>query len=428
MRKELVFEKLDPFVFVTKLAGFEHSEYIQPNATKVPVDNTDIPMVQGKNIREGVFVEKYDWYISKKIADLLPRSILNRKCILIPYVGSNLGEVGLFPNKYRCQLASNIAKLELKTDKYDLEYVMYYLQSPIGQSYLFQEKQGSSQPNITMESIRNTQIIKKDILEQKKIVKILSLLTKKIERNNCINDNLAQMLRLLYEQWFYRFEFPNEQNLPYNRANGEFEWNDKLKRRIPKGWKVQTMLSNELFSVISSGIDRFSTKKYYATADIIGTSIGEGSDIEYETRESRANMQPVINSIWFAKTKNSIKHLFLNKEMSSFVDNSILSTGFYGLKCNEISFEYIASVVSAPIFEITKDRLSHGATQQGIGDDDMANITLLIPDDTTLRKYHETTKGFFAKISNNILENKRLIAIRNFLLPLLMNGQVAIAE
>ena len=58
----------------------------------------------------------------------------------------------------------------------------------------------------------------------------------------------------------------------------------------------------------------------------------------------------------------------------------------------------------------------------------MANITLLIPDDTTLRKYHETTKGFFAKISNNILENKRLIAIRNFLLPLLMNGQVAIAE
>lgn len=428
MKKELAFEKIDPFVFVTKLAGFEHSEYVQPNATKEPMDNTDIPMVQGKNIREGVFVEKYDWYISKRIADLLPRSILNKKCILIPYVGSNLGEVGLFPNKYRCQLASNIAKLELKTDKYDLEYVMYYLQSPIGQSYLFQEKQGSSQPNITMESIRNTQIIKKDILEQKKIVKILSLLTKKIERNNCINDNLTQIIQLLYEQWFYRFDFPNEQNLPYNRANGELKWSDKLKRRIPKEWKVQTMLSNELFSVISSGIERFSTKKYYATADIIGSSIGEGNDIEYGTRESRANMQPVINSVWFAKMKNSIKHLFLNKEMSSFVDNSILSTGFYGLKCREISFEYIASVVSAPIFEITKDRLSHGATQQGIGDDDMANITLLIPDETTLRKYHEATKGFFAKISNNILENKRLIAIRNFLLPLLMNGQATIAE
>ena len=306
-------------------------------------------------------------------------------------------------------------------------YMLYLFKSPIFRRF-FANNQQTSITNLNQDVLGSILIDLPSLEKQKAIANTIHCITRQIENNNLINDNLAQMLRLLYEQWFYRFEFPNEQNLPYNRANGELEWNDKLKRRIPKGWKVQTMLSNELFSVISSGIDRFSTKKYYATADIIGTSIGEGSDIEYETRESRANMQPVINSIWFAKMKNSIKHLFLNKEMSSFVDNSILSTGFYGLKCNEISFEYIASVVSAPIFEITKDRLSHGATQQGIGDDDMANITLLIPDETILRKYHEATKGFFAKISNNILENKRLIAIRNFLLPLLMNGQAAIAE
>lgn len=308
-------------------------------------------------------------------------------------------------------------------------YLNAVLHTKLATRYFELNASGSGQRyTLSVDAINDFQLYLPSINEQERISKILTDIDRKIENNTCINDNLAQILRLLYEQWFYRFEFPNEQNLPYNRANGELEWNDKLKRRIPKGWKVQTMLSNELFSVISSGIDRFSTKKYYATADIIGSSIGEGSDIEYETRESRANMQPVINSVWFAKMKNSIKHLFLNKEMSSFVDNSILSTGFYGLKCNEISFEYIASVVSAPIFEITKDRLSHGATQQGIGDDDMANITLLIPDDTTLRKYHEATKGFFAKISNNILENKRLIAIRNFLLPLLMNGQATIAE
>ena len=311
---------------------------------------------------------------------------------------------------------------------YDIRYIYYWMLLAGKNNALEKYFTGSTIKHLPGDRLKEIELEIPNYKEQVAVADLLSCLDLKIQTNAILNDNLAQMLRLLYEQWFYRFEFPNEQNLPYNRANGELEWNDKLKRRIPKGWKVQTMLSNELFSVISSGIDRFSTKKYYATADIIGTSIGEGSDIEYETRESRANMQPVINSIWFAKMKNSIKHLFLNKEMSSFVDNSILSTGFYGLKCNEISFEYIASVVSAPIFEITKDRLSHGATQQGIGDDDMANITLLIPDDTTLRKYHETTKGFFAKISNNILENKRLIAIRNFLLPLLMNGQATIAE
>lgn len=307
-------------------------------------------------------------------------------------------------------------------------FLSLYLNRAETRQWLISHAVGSNMPNLNTDILSNVPLELPEYSEQVRIAQCLQSIDDKIRINDAINDNLTQMLRLLYEQWFYRFEFPNEQKLPYNRANGELEWNDKLKRRIPKGWKVQTMLSNELFSVISSGVDRFSTKKYYATADIIGSSIGEGSDIEYETRESRANMQPVINSVWFAKMKNSIKHLFLNKEMSSFVDNSILSTGFYGLKCNEISFEYIASVVSAPIFEITKDRLSHGATQQGIGDDDMANITLLIPDDTTLRKYHEATKGFFAKISNNILENKRLIAIRNFLLPLLMNGQATIAE
>lgn len=309
---------------------------------------------------------------------------------------------------------------------WDIDFVKYSIE--IALSHLKKISQGSQTKFLTMGMLEDFVLNDYPFEKQKAIIASLKKIDEKIELNSKINDNLAQIIQLLYEQWFYRFDFPNEQNLPYNRANGELKWSDKLKRRIPKGWKVQTMLSNELFSVISSGIERFSTKKYYATADIIGSSIGEGNDIEYGTRESRANMQPVINSVWFAKMKNSIKHLFLNKEMSSFVDNSILSTGFYGLKCREISFEYIASVVSAPIFEITKDRLSHGATQQGIGDDDMANITLLIPDETTLRKYHEATKGFFAKISNNILENKRLIAIRNFLLPLLMNGQATIAE
>src|SRR5690554_2096075 len=94
------FEMLNKHVFVTKLAGFEHTKYIQPNATKEPVLETDIPMVQGKNIRNGFFVEEYDWYIKKEISDSLKRSQLTKDCILIPYVGSNLGEVGVFYHEY----------------------------------------------------------------------------------------------------------------------------------------------------------------------------------------------------------------------------------------------------------------------------------------------------------------------------------------
>lgn len=184
MNKTIFFEEIANHVFVTKLAGFEHTEYIQPFATKQPNNDTDIPMVQGKNIRNGVFVEEYDWYIKKEISASLSRSVLNKRCILIPYVGSNLGEVGIFHNKYVCHLASNIAKVELNSADYLLEYLMYYMQSPIGQSYLFQAKQGSSQPNITMESIRKTKIIKRSLYEQNKVVKVLSSIDAQIQRNN----------------------------------------------------------------------------------------------------------------------------------------------------------------------------------------------------------------------------------------------------
>lgn len=325
-------------------------------------------------------------------------------------------------------LNQRVGKVLVDDKKADKYYIHYLLSTDSVRNQLEYRASGTRQRNISPEDIYDVEVFLPDLVKQRQIGKLLYALEQKVYNNNLINDNLAQMLNLVYEQWFYRFEFPNAQNLPYNQSNGELVWNEKIKRRIPQGWKVQSMMSNDLFSVVSSGVERFTSKKYYATADIIGSDIGEGNDIDYETRESRANMQPVINSVWFAKMKNSVKHLFLNKEMLPFIESSILSTGFYGLKCRELCFEYIASVVSAPIFEITKDRLSHGATQQGIGDDDLANIPLLVPDDTTLSKYHKATKGLYAQISNNILENKRLIAIRNFLLPLLMNGQATIAE
>lgn len=60
------YEKLSSHVFVTKLAGFEHSKYIQYNETKNRQKEDDIPLVQGQNIKNGFFVEKYNYYISKK--------------------------------------------------------------------------------------------------------------------------------------------------------------------------------------------------------------------------------------------------------------------------------------------------------------------------------------------------------------------------
>lgn len=205
-------------------------------------------------------------------------------------------------------------------------------------------------------------------------------------------------------------------------------WNDTLKRNIPENWTVQSVISNRLSSVIKPGVDRFDTKTYLATANVKGTSISAGTLIDYENRENRANMQPSINSIWFAKMKNSIKHLYLNKEMLPIIKNSILSTGFCGLQCSEISFEYMASYISNPCFEVYKDILAHGATQEAVNNEDLADIHIAIPDDDVLLAYHKVAQPIYAQISKNICENQELVKLREWLLPMLMNGQATISD
>ena len=290
---EINYEILDKHVFVTKLAGFEHTEYIQKNQTKEKNSNDDIPMVQGKNIRNGFFVEEYDWYIKKDISLELDRSRLTKDCILVPYVGSNLGEVGIFYHKYDCHLASNVAKIELIDDYFDLEYLKYYLQSPIGQGYLFQAKQGSAQPNITMEAIRNTKVIDLPKNKQLEIVKILNNIDLKFQNNNKIINELESMAKTLYDYWFLQFEFPNEEGKPYKSSGGKMVYNEELKREIPEGWKVENMMESSLCSDIKAGVEKFESKNYLPTANIEGESITDGEYVTFDNRENRANMQPV---------------------------------------------------------------------------------------------------------------------------------------
>ena len=287
---------------------------------------------------------------------------------------------------------------------------------------------GCSQRTVTLDTLRNIEVNLPDKDIQDKMVGILSLIDEKIDINNNVNDNLEQQLMLLYDYWFTQFDFPDNDGNPYQTSGGKMVWNDTLKRNIPENWKVQSVISNCLSSIIKPGVEIFNTKTYLATADVKGTSISTGTIVDYDGRESRANMQPSINSVWFAKMKNSIKHLYLNKEMQPIISSSILSTGFCGLQCNEISFEYIASYVSNAYFEIHKDILAHGATQEAVNNDDLAGVHIIIPEDTVLRAYHETTQAIYAQISKNICENQELVKLRDWLLPMLMNGQATISD
>ena len=267
-----------------------------------------------------------------------------------------------------------------------------------------------------------------DLDSQVQIGDLLHSIEQQIELNNQVNDNLQAMLQTLYGYWFLQFDFPDENGRPYRSSGGRMVWNDQLKREIPAGWRVASLVSNPLCEPLKPGVAPFSEKTYLATADVVGTTIKDGSRIRYETREGRANMEPVLHSVWFAKMKGSVKHLFLNEACASLISETILSTGFVGLKCEPVAFEYIASFIASEQFEPLKDLHAHGATQQAVNNTDLENILLPIPHAETLRRFSQLASSTLSRFNASIVENKRLQELRDWLLPMLMNGQATVAS
>ena len=373
--------------------------------------------------REGL--EKiYPYYGAQGIVDYVDDYIFDGKYILIAEDGENLKS----NNKSICTLATgkywvnNHAHIIKGNDETNTDFLYYKLNSISFAPYIT----GSAQPKLNKENLLNIELYVPSKEYQDKIAKVLTLLDQKIQINNQINQELEAMAKTLYNYWFVQFDFPDQNGKPYKSSGGKMVYNPELKREIPEGWGVESVVDNTLSKVIKPGIDHFTQKTYLATGDVVNTSIKDGRLITFENRETRANMQPSVNSVWFAKMKSSNKHLFLSHSMKELIDSTILSTGFMGLQCKEESFEYIASFISDPNFEIFKDTLSHGATQEAVNIDDLRSVPVIIPDDYILREFHRIAKSIFLNLGRNMIEDKTLSSLRDWLLPMLMNGQVKV--
>ena len=330
------------------------------------------------------------------------------------------------PLVYKTSFQKSVAILKPNTDYVEPRYLYYLMKYETPR--LRQASTGSGQKNLLLSTMRDFETSIHDRDTQKQIVSVLDCIDDKIRCNNRINDNLQQQLKLIYDYWFTQYDFPGTDGRPYRSSGGQMVSANNVSRMVPAGWKVESVFKNSLSSIIKPGVEPFATKTYLATAEVNGTAISTGASIEFETRESRANMQPTENSVWFAKMKKSIKHLYLNSAMKPLIEQSILSTGFCGLQCSEESFEYIASFIEHSYFETLKDTLAHGATQEAVNNDDLAGIALVVPSDDVLQLYHERTIGIYTQMSKNICENKELNRLRDWLLPMLMNGQVTVGD
>ena len=235
-------------------------------------------------------------------------------------------------------------------------------------------------------------------------------------------------MKTIYQRWFIEFEFPNEEGKPYKSNGGKLVYNEELKYRIPEKWKVDNCYDTNMFEIIKPGVQWFEIKNYLATGNVEGNNITDGVYVGYDNRESRANMQPLPNSIWFAKMKNSIKHITLSSNSEWFNEKYILSTGFLGIKCKEDTLCYLHCFIYSDYFEKVKDMLAHGATQEAINNEDLKAIKLIVPDKRVVKLFENYTKAIIQDELDVIHENQRLDSLKEFILPLLMNGQINVDD
>lgn len=376
--------------------------------------------LNGNNLINGKIVIKSD---TKRINEMEYKKYkkdLSERTLLISINGT-LGNIAKYNNE-KCILGKSACYVNVDLDN-NVDYVKYFLMSDYFQDFLFNSANGTTIKNVPLSAIRNC-IIKLPSLEnQNKIADILSVIDKKIELNNHISDNLEQMSKELYDQWFVDFEFPDKNKNPYKSFGGKMI--DSEVGKIPEGWRVGYISDGILTSIMKSGINFYDyEKKYVATADVDGVSINNYQNISYSNKPSRANMQPIQNSVWFAKMQSSKKNILIDGNCKNIIDDYIFSTGFMGLECKKNSVYYIWNYINTESFSILKDSMSTGTLMAGLSNSVMNNFKYTIPSQRLLDEFNEILSSYYSTIFNNNNMNTNLQSLKNILLSKLMNGEI----
>ncbi len=309
-----------------------------------------------------------------------------------------------------------------KKDKVDNDFLFYALRNYV--QHIKKRSQGSVFDTINLKSFDLMEIeIPKTISTQQKIAKVLSDLDAKIEINNRINIELEAMAKTLYDYWFVQFDFPDTNGKPYKSTGGKMVWNAELKREIPEGWKVKTLLDIATF-VNGLACQKFrpnDNEESYRVIKIreMGTGFTENSEfVSINIPEKVVIQNGDILFSWSATLDVKIwtgGTGALNQHIFKVTSNDFPKSYFYFELLNYLQhFKMQAELRKTTMGHITQDHLRQ------------SRIT--IPTLELIEKLDEILKPILDKKVKLEEENQELASLRDWLLPMLMNGQVSAGD
>ncbi len=281
--------------------------------------------------------------------------------------------------------------------------------------------------NLNADDIKNFSFPENSLSEQEKIADILSVVDDKIELNSKICSELEAMSKTLYDYWFVQFDFPDENGKPYRTSGGEMVWNEQLKREIPDGWNlgsVNNLLKIENTSVIPNKYGNAVMEHYSIPAfdDDHNPVYEEASTIE----SGKYAVDP--ECILISKLNPQFKRLW-----DPYCDtaNAICSTEFIVYRPRVAwTRPFCYAVLNSDAFysHMTGKATCSTGSRKRIQPDVSASFELPIPDKKTMHSFTELYAPIMEKRKSLYKENRELTRLRDWLLPMLMNGQVTVVD
>lgn len=289
---------------------------------------------------------------------------------------------------------------------------------------------GSTMIHITKENMENFEVLLPPLSEQKKIASVLSALDGKIALNKKMNQKLEAMAKRLYDYWFVQYDFPDKNGHPYKTTGGPMTYNPTLKREIPVGWEVKTLdeyLDCNKYSLTAKSSYDFI--QYLDTSSLTENTLESlqkyGSQAE---SPSRAKRIVYANDILYSTVRPQQKHYGIIKNPAQ---NMIASTGFailsckYGSEYNDMFYLFL--IQEKNLIKLSAIADSNASSYPSFNPSDLLNLSICLPKDIkTIEPLVKKFSSLFGIIERNQKENQKLTALRDKLLPLLMNGQVVV--
>lgn len=248
-----------------------------------------------------------------------------------------------------------------------------------------------------------------DLKTQQSIAAVLSTLDKKIALNKQINARLEEMAKTLYDYWFVQFDFPDANGKPYKSSGGEIVFDETLKREIPKRWgsiELQSCLAKipNTTKILNKDIKDFGK---YPVVD-------QSQDfICGFTNDEKSILNPQDAHIIFGDHTRIVK--LVNFQYARGADGTQVILSNNERMPNYLFYQIINQI----------DLSSYGYARHFKF---LKEFKIILPSKDISQKYNEIANTFFVKVRNNIKQNHQLTQLRDFLLPMLMNGQVSVAE